>query len=141
MTAKRVEASGNRLAFELGRWSEAYMAQRASEITNFHCIRCKKDFHGISMYEHWSTCAPDFFRGLSKHKKRRVGYAKQGGFSAFDPDGISPELQQDVVLSKPGEDQGSLFEDSRSKYVKQEPEPVSKIIGRLKNDSKDTKAF
>lgn len=128
-----------RVLYELGHWSEAYMAQRASEITNFFCWECKKEIHGISMYEHWSKCNPEFFINLNKHKGRRVGYVKQTGRSGFDPDGISPELQQGVLHAEPEEDRGALLEDSSREDVRKEPEPVFKIFRRLQDDFKDSK--
>lgn len=163
MAPQKDAAKNGPLIYLLGRWSKAYMAEKASKITNFFCWKCKKQIHGISMYEHWSLCSPVFFKGIKKPKDKQleqqytlmlrdgsvekgtrkveVGYVEQGGRSGFDPNGISPELQGEVVLSKPGEDRGPLFENSRSEDVKQEPEPVSKVIRGIQDHIENKEAL
>jgi len=154
--ARRKAVVGERLIYELGDWSEAYMAQRASEITNFHCGRCKQDFHGISMYEHFSTCSPRYFKRLSKPKDKKleqkciikqtdgsigkgtrkveVGYVEQTGRSGFDPDGISPALHKEVLHAESEEDSGALLEDPRGKNVREDPQSYFEILRGFRND-------
>ena len=133
-------AAGKRELYELGHWSEAYMAQRASEITDFHCLRCKHDFHGISMYEHFATCSPIFFKSLNKHKERRFGHVKQTGRSGFDPYGISSELQDEVLQAESKEDSGVMLEDPRSENVREDPQSYFEILRGFRNGQKDKEA-
>lgn len=132
--------AGKRELYELGHWSEAWMAERASQNTHFFCWVCKKEIHNISMYEHFSICCPKFFGRLNKYRGRRFSYVKQGGRSGFDPNGISPALQGEVLCAEPEEDIGPLFKDLRGENVKKEPEPISSVIGRLQDDRTDKEA-
>lgn len=132
---------GKRELFELGHWGEAWMAKRASENTHFFCWVCKKEIHNISMYEHFSICCPKFFGRLNKYRKRRFSYVKQRGRSAFDPNGISPALQGEVLQAESEEDTGTLFKDLWGENVKKDPEPVSKIIRGLQDDIENKEAF
>ena len=114
-----------RMVYELEHWSEMYMAQRASKIIDFYCPRCKKDFHGTSMYEHWSICSPKFFKGLSQHKKRRFGYVKQEPSGYLDALGPSPEPQQAVLFPIPGENSKIGQSNIQNQHVEEDPEPDS----------------
>jgi len=149
------------LIYELGRWSEAYFAKRSSEITSFFCWKCKREFHGVSMYEHFGTCCPKYFKRLSrpedkklrqeyldrdlfgnvikKTRKVEVDHVEQRGRGGFDPDGISPVLPGEVLQAEPREDIGAFIEDSWGENVPKEPESISKEIGRFQDDRKNQK--
>lgn len=53
----------------LNHWWAGYMRRRASEIFNFHCIVCRSEIKGVSMYEHWKKCSPEFFLKISMMKE------------------------------------------------------------------------
>jgi hypothetical protein len=158
-----------RLVYVMGNWSRSGMSKRAQgnvdkegKILSFFCWVCKKEIHGQLMYEHFSVCCPDFFKRISKpggaRKKQKyslikkdgsivkktrlveVGYVEQTGRSGFDPDGISPELQQGVLHAESEENSGASMEDSSRENVSKEPEQVFKIFRRLQDGHTDPEA-
>lgn len=131
---------GIKVVYVLGRWSEGSALKGASKLFHFFCWVCKKDIHDGSLYEHWFTCSPDFLKELTKHRRRRVDYVEQRGRGGFDPDGISPALQNEVLYAKSEEDSGSCMDDSRGENVGKEPESVSKVVRRLQDYRQNKKA-
>jgi hypothetical protein len=157
------------LVYEMGNWSFRGMAKRAQKnvdkkgnILSFFCWVCKENINGQLMYEHFAKCCPVFFKSISKPggatKEQKynlvkkdgsivqqiriveVGYVKQTGRSGFDPDGISPELQQGVLHAESEEDSGARMEDSSRQNVSKEPEPLLKIVRRFQDDYKNPEA-
>jgi hypothetical protein len=91
------------IVVEMGRWASNRIMERASIMTKFYCIKCKKDFEGMSLYEHWSTCATEFLKELNKHKRRRLIHVKQEPSGYLDSLGPSADPQETLLFPFPGE--------------------------------------
>ena len=110
------------LVYELGHWGPRFLLESSARHTDFYCAKCRKEIHGVSMYEHFKTCSPGFVEGLYLSKGLEVGRVKQRGSVDSHLIGDSKETQEGVLLSEPGEVGGVVREVLRDFNIEEAPE-------------------
>ena len=114
------------IIYELGHWAPKYILELSARLINFYCLKCKKDIYGMTAYEHFMTCCPEFIKELTENRGKDLDYVEQKRSDYLCTFGPSEEPQQDLLFPEPGNDLMSFKEVLSSVDFKEALEPPSK---------------
>jgi len=115
-----------KVIFELGHWSPRYMLGLSARLIEFYCFKCRKDIHGMTAYEHFNICCPEFIDKLNRGRKVSLGHIKQARSDYLRTFGPCKIPQQDILFPESRNDPETIKEILSSDDFKEALEPDSK---------------
>jgi hypothetical protein len=114
------------MIYELGHWAPKYILELSARLIDFYCFKCRKDIYGMTAYEHFMICCPEFIKELTENRGKDLDYVEQKRSDYLRTFGPSEEPQKDLLFPEPGNDLMSFKEVLSGVDFKEALEPASK---------------
>jgi hypothetical protein len=128
-----------KIMYKLGYWSPKYILDLSAKLIDFYCFKCGKHIHGMTAYEHFMTCCPEFIEKLNSGRKRRFGHVKQKRSDYLRTFGPSEESQQALLFPESKNNPKAVKEILQSDDFEKALEPAPKEFRRRRHSGKDSK--